>query len=82
MTLVVLSYLGDTDYGEIGVLDFPVDFVVVIIIGLVFYYWSVMSGYRTTEIEQMAALGTQFVGSESPESAPAGQKTDVKPAGA
>ncbi|MDG7003530.1 MAG: APC family permease [Nitrososphaerota archaeon] len=80
VTLVVLSYLGETDYGGIGVLQFPIDFVVVIIVGLIFYVWSVKSGYRTTDIEQMATLGTQFVASELPESSPASQKSEKQKA--
>jgi amino acid transporter len=75
VSLVVLSYLGETDYGGIGVLNFPVDFVVVIIVGLIFYFWSVSSGYRTEEIEQILARGTQFLAQKSPEGGPASQKS-------
>lgn len=65
VALVILSYLGETDYGGIGVLNFPVDFVVTIIVALLFYFWSVKSGYRTEEIEQMVARGSQFVAEKS-----------------
>jgi amino acid transporter len=80
VVLVALSYLGETDYGGIGVINFPIDFVIVIIVGLVFYVWSIKSGYRTAEVEQMATLGTQFVASETPEGSPSSQKSSEKPA--
>jgi amino acid transporter len=74
VALVVLSYIGEAGYGGIGVLNFPVDFIAVIVVSLIFYAWSVMSGYRTSEIEQMVGQGTQFVAAES-SGAPADQKS-------
>jgi amino acid transporter len=66
LALLVLSYLGETTYGGIGVFPFPYDFVVVIIVSLIFYAISVVSAQKTDEIEQMIALGSQYVATEGP----------------
>ncbi len=64
LALLVLSYLGETTYGGIGVFPFPTDFIVVIIVSLIFYAISVVSATKTEEIEQMIALGSQYVKAE------------------
>ena len=64
LALLALSYLGETTYGGIGVFPFPLDFVVVIIVSLIFYAISVVSATKTDEIEQMISLGTQYVATE------------------
>ncbi len=43
---------------------FPTDFIVVIIVSLIFYAISVVSATKTEEIEQMIALGSQYVKAE------------------
>ena len=63
--LTLLSYLGEKGYGGIGVLPFPWDFLVVIIVAVGFYIWSVKSGFKTEEITEMIASGTQYVEEQS-----------------
>ncbi|MEJ6399703.1 APC family permease [Nicoliella lavandulae] len=41
--LSVVSYLGSTQFNGINVLPYPLDFVVIIIVALVFYYWGISS---------------------------------------
>lgn len=66
-TLVLLSYIGETGapYNGIGILKFPIDFVVVIIVAVGFYFWSVKSGYKTDEITEIIESGTQYVEASS-----------------
>ncbi|WDL98555.1 APC family permease [Alicyclobacillus sp. ALC3] len=47
--LGVMSYIGSFGKGR-GWLPFPLDTVVVIVIGLIFYYWGVASGFRTQDV--------------------------------
>ncbi|MCL5408287.1 MAG: APC family permease [Candidatus Thermoplasmatota archaeon] len=64
IVLVILSYIGGTTFGGIGILSFPLDLIVVAVVGLIFYFWSLASGYRTEDIEEIATLGTQYVSQE------------------
>jgi hypothetical protein len=43
IVMVVISYLGDTTYGGLGILSFPYDFLVIIIVAVIFYYWAMVS---------------------------------------
>jgi amino acid transporter len=64
IALVILSYIGGVTFGGIGILKFPIDLIVVAVVALVFYFWSLYSGYRTEDIEEIATLGTQYVTQE------------------
>ncbi len=59
--LVILSYFGEANYGGINLIRFPYDFFVVIAISLLFYYISVKSGFRTSEITDMLEAGVQYI---------------------
>ncbi|MCL5782564.1 MAG: APC family permease, partial [Candidatus Thermoplasmatota archaeon] len=61
IVLVVLSYLGE--YGA-GYIVFPYDVVVVAVVSVFFYLWSIKSGFLTEEIDAMIKNGTQFVKEE------------------
>lgn len=41
--MVIVSYLGETTFGGLGTLSFPYDFVVIIIIAIIFYFWAMKS---------------------------------------
>ncbi|MEM3438163.1 MAG: APC family permease [Thermoplasmata archaeon] len=41
--MVIISYTGDTTFGGLGILSFPYDFLVIIIVGIVFYYLAMVS---------------------------------------
>jgi len=43
IVMVVISALGDSTFGGLGILSFPYDFLVIIIVAIVFYYWAVAS---------------------------------------
>ncbi|EEG10328.1 APC family permease [Pseudogulbenkiania ferrooxidans] len=50
--LALLSYVGSTDFGGIGLLPYGVDMAVVALMALGFYAWGVNSGWRTRYLEQ------------------------------
>ncbi|MBW1605269.1 APC family permease [Lactobacillus sp. Sy-1] len=41
--LSLVSYLGSHDFNGIGFLPYPLDFIVIIVVALVFYYWGISS---------------------------------------
>ena len=73
LVLTLLSYLGEGDYGGTNTLPYPYDFVVVIIVAIIFYLISIKSGYRTDEIKDIIDSGTQYI-EEEDIAAMAGQK--------
>ncbi len=64
IVLVILSYIGGTSFGGIGILSFPLDLIVVAFVALIFYFWSLHSGYKTEEIVEIGTLGTQYLQEE------------------
>jgi len=50
VALVAVSYLGS--YGA-NYIRFPLDFGVVIILSVLFFYWGIRSGYETKELRQL-----------------------------
>ena len=73
LVLALLSYLGEAGYGGTNTLPYPYDFVVVIIVAIIFYLISIKSGYRTDEIKDIIDSGTQYI-EEEDIAAMAGQK--------
>ena len=65
ITRVILPNRKKGEIFGIGVLPFPWDFLVVIIVAVGFYIWSVKSGFKTEEITEMIASGTQYVEEQS-----------------
>ncbi len=63
--LTLLSYIGESSYGGTGTLPFPWDFLVVILVSIGFYFWSVKSGYKTDEITEIIESGSQYVEASS-----------------
>jgi amino acid transporter len=61
VTFVLLSYLGEANFGGINIFPFPYDFIMVMIVSLTFYYLSVKSGFRTSEITDMIESGEQYI---------------------
>jgi len=43
IVMVAISGLGDPTFGGIGVIPFPLDFVIIIVLAIIFYYWAVES---------------------------------------
>ncbi|MEM0139111.1 MAG: APC family permease [Ferroplasma sp.] len=63
LSLVFLSYVGEANYGGMNIIPFPFDFLVVIIVSLVFYVISVNAGFKTDEITDIIASGEQYISS-------------------
>lgn len=59
IVLSFLDYIGS--FGGIAIITFPLDLIIVAIVGIIFYIWATLSGYRTEEIEEMISSGTQYV---------------------
>ncbi len=64
IVLVILSYIGGASFGGRGILSFPLDLIVVAFVALIFYFWSLYSGYKTEEIVEIGTLGTQYLQEE------------------
>ncbi|MCL4411897.1 MAG: APC family permease, partial [Candidatus Thermoplasmatota archaeon] len=64
IVLVILSYIGGASFGGRGFLSFPLDLIVVAFVALIFYFWSLYSGYKTEEIVEIGTLGTQYLQEE------------------
>ncbi|KUO95469.1 APC family permease [Ferroacidibacillus organovorans] len=51
--LLIISYLGDKNFGGIGAIAFPMDIIVIAIVSLICYYWAVASGFETNELKEL-----------------------------
>ena len=49
--IAALSWAGSTQFGGHGYLSFGWDLAVVAVVGIVFYFWGVRSGWRTPSVE-------------------------------
>lgn len=66
LLFLIFALLGLSYYGGFGPLakpkiDFPLDTIPALAIGLVAYYWGVMSGYVTDEMRMIVERGTGLV---------------------
>ena len=61
IALDIMSYLGEKNFGGLNVFPFPYDFLVVIVVSLFFYFISVKSGFRTSEITDIIESGEQYI---------------------
>ncbi|WMT50754.1 MAG: APC family permease [Ferroplasma sp.] len=61
IALDIMSYLGEKNFGGLNVFPFPYDFLVVIVVSLFFYFISVKSGFRTSEITDIIKSGEQYI---------------------
>lgn len=61
LLMLGMSYFGSARFGSpitnakgtaVGMIHYPLDLVFVIVIGIVFYYWGVASGYKTKHMEE------------------------------
>ena len=53
LAMLVMIYLGSSKLGELkNAIPYPFDLIVVIILGLIFFYWGAASGYRTKDVEE------------------------------
>jgi len=72
--ITLLSYFGEKAYGGTGLIPLPWDFLVMILVAIGFYFWSVYSGFKTDEITEIIESGMQYLPSEEAAQAPAGKK--------
>lgn len=57
--LYLLSYLGPFSSQSKAPIPFGLDEVIVIVFGLIMFYWAVASGYLTPEIEEIVSIAAQ-----------------------
>jgi amino acid transporter len=50
--MAVLSYYGSSQFGGTNLLPYGVDMVVVALVSLAFYYWGILSGWRTRYLDE------------------------------
>ena len=55
------SYIGETTLGGANYVPYPYDLIMVIVVAIVFYFWSVFSGIKTEEIKTMIDTDSQYV---------------------
>lgn len=53
LVMIVLSYVGDKNFGGQGILAAPWDSIAVAVAGLIFYYYGVSQGVETDEVRQI-----------------------------
>jgi amino acid transporter len=63
-TIALVSYVGSTEFGGIGLIPFGWDLAIVAVIGVAFYFWGVSCGWRTPSVE--AAHGDAGVHPDAP----------------
>lgn len=61
IVLTVLTYVGSGDFGGKNYIPFPYDLIVVVIVAVIFYIWSVFSGIKTEEIDSIIKDNSQFI---------------------
>ncbi len=54
--MVLISYLGSTNFGGINVIKYPYDLLVVIVAAVGFFYWGIASGRETSEVREHDAM--------------------------
>jgi hypothetical protein len=47
--MAVMSYLGSSGFGGQNYLSYPWDFVVIVVVALIFYQWGVRSSLGTVD---------------------------------
>ncbi|MCK8606722.1 APC family permease [Apilactobacillus ozensis] len=52
----IISYLGSSDFGGINLIPYPFDFVVIIIVSLICYYWGISSYVVTKNLDNAKAV--------------------------
>ena len=52
MAMAALSYCGSSEFGGKNILTYGSDMVVVAFVALVFYYWGIHSGWRTSYLDK------------------------------
>ena len=62
ITIIILSYLGSSDFGGINLLAFPYDIIAVAVAALIYYVISIRTFIKTDEIKMI--LEEQFISEE------------------
>ena len=50
--MMLVSWLGSSEFGGINVIPYGWDMVVVAVSSLVFYFWGIHSGFTTKHVER------------------------------
>lgn len=64
IVLSIESYIGEAGLGGLNIVYYPYDLIMVIVVALVFYFWSVFSGIKTEEIRTMIETDSQYITGE------------------
>lgn len=54
--LSLISWIGGTDFGGLGLIKYPLDFVIILVVSVFVYYWAVRSSYRSHYFEEAKEL--------------------------
>ncbi len=61
IVLSVESYIGESTLGGANYVPYPYDMIMVVLVAIVFYFWSIYSGIKTEEIKTMIDSDSQYV---------------------
>ncbi|MQS51959.1 APC family permease [Companilactobacillus mishanensis] len=58
--LSVISWLGSTDFGGLGIIRYPLDFVIILVVSVFVYYWAIQSSYYSTYFKEAKKLNSEI----------------------
>ncbi len=56
--LSFISWIGGKDFGGIGLIRYPVDFIIILVVSTFVYYWAVKTSYRSAYFEDAKELNS------------------------
>lgn len=57
--LSLVSWLGGKDFGGLGMLQYPYDFVLILVVSTFVYYWAVNTAYHTGYLDDVRELNSK-----------------------
>ncbi|AKP68489.1 amino acid:proton symporter [Companilactobacillus ginsenosidimutans] len=58
--LSVISWLGGKDFGGLGLVRYPMDFVIILVVSTFVYYWAVHASYHSTYFDDAKKLNASI----------------------
>lgn len=56
--LSLISWIGGTDFGGLGIVRYPIDFIIILVVSTFVYYWAVKSSYHTGYLDEARKLNS------------------------